>query len=288
MTYKEYDPDELRRLQLVSVEILQEFDRVCRKLDIPYFIYAGTALGAVRHKGFIPWDDDIDVGLLRSDYERFLKEAPREIGDRFEIANALLNPGFPACNANLSLRETYCVPEEFKRCPYQYKIGIGIYAFDKVTGDEAQLRKQCRSTWFWGRLAFLRATPSPHLTLKGWRRALVSAACHAAYGAMALINLSPQWIYRQWEKAATRFNGEESSLVADFTDRNPLDWSASFDELFPTKEVEFEGIKVMAANSDDSFLRRCYGDYMKLPPLEARKNHYPSLLTFEEGSRTSA
>ena len=75
--YKQYEnPEELRNIQLVQVDILREMDRVCQKLNIPYFLTGGTAIGAVRHGGFIPWDDDIDVVLLRDDYERFLAEAP--------------------------------------------------------------------------------------------------------------------------------------------------------------------------------------------------------------------
>ena len=68
MSFTEYeDKDELRKLQLVTTMVLGEFDRVCKQLSIPYFIYGGTAIGAVRHGGFIPWDDDIDVAMFRSD-----------------------------------------------------------------------------------------------------------------------------------------------------------------------------------------------------------------------------
>ena len=281
MTYKEYEnPEELRTLQLISVDLLKEFDRVCEILDIPYFLYSGTALGAVRHKGFIPWDDDIDLGMLRKDYDRFLSEAPKVVGDDYEVVNALSAPHFPACNANLSLRGTYCVPEEFANCPYQYAIGLGLYAFDYVVDDEKLFRRQCRRTWFWGRLSFLRATPKPHLSLRGWKRVLASAACYAAHGCMKLIHLSPQWIYMKWEKAATQYNDRGGDLVADFADRDPLTWSARIDELFPTKRVEFEGLILPTAREDDAMLTREYGDYMQLPPLDDRKNHYPSRLDF--------
>ena len=281
MTYKEYEnPEELRKLQLISTDILEEFDRVCGVLGIPYFIYAGTAIGAIRHKGFIPWDDDIDVGLLREDYNRFMAEAPGVLKEQFEILNPLVTPSFPACNANLSLKGTYCVPEEFKNCPFQYPIGIGVFAFDKVVDDPALLRRQCRRTWLWGRLSFLRATPSPHLSLTGWKRGLVLAACHIAYGAMKLFHVSPRWIYQRWEKAATLYNDRQSDLVADFMDKNPLQCSATLDELYPTKTIEFEGISVQTACDDDAFLRRIYGDYLVLPPVEERWNHYPSRLDF--------
>ena len=76
----QYNQDMLRRLQLTELEILKDIDRVCRAHGIAYWLDSGTALGAMRHGGFIPWDDDIDVGMPRGDYERFLEVAPEALG----------------------------------------------------------------------------------------------------------------------------------------------------------------------------------------------------------------
>ena len=84
----------------------------------------------------------------------------------------------------------------------------------------------------------------------------------------------------KWEKAATQYNDRGGDLVADFADRDPLTWSARIDELFPTKRVEFEGLILPTAREDDAMVTREYGDYMQLPPLDDRKNHYPSRLDF--------
>lgn len=105
MEYRQYeDPAVLRKLQLVSTRILGEFDRVCAKLDIPYFAYGGTAIGAVRHDGFIPWDDDVDVAMLRSDYERFLREAPEALASEYEIVDWHTDPFFLPATRTWPLR----------------------------------------------------------------------------------------------------------------------------------------------------------------------------------------
>ncbi len=247
-------------------------------LDIPYFIYGGTAIGAIRHGGFIPWDDDIDVGMLRPDYERFLAEAPAATGEDFVVINGGTDSFFPARNANLALRDTLCVPEEFDKCPFQYP--SGIYVFDKASENLRTEKKQMRGTWLWARLAFLRATPRPHLFVKGWKRALVSTACHVAYGAMSLFHVSPKWIYRRWEHAARLAENEQTDLWADFTDQRSLDWSLTRDDIFPLCDVTFEGLTVKLYKEYDKLLRKGYGDYVELPPEEDRKNHYPSKLDF--------
>ena len=82
MEYNELDVG-IRDVQMIQLEILLEFDRICRKNNIKYQLFAGTLLGAVRHKGFIPWDDDIDVCLLRDDYEKFLDVCLRDLDPGF-------------------------------------------------------------------------------------------------------------------------------------------------------------------------------------------------------------
>lgn len=162
MAFKEYeDPAELKRLQELSEMVLAEFDRACRTLGIPYVVYAGTALGAVRHGGFIPWNDDIDVAMPRRAYERFLAEAPAVLDGRFEIVNARTEPDFTSPYSYLALKGTLCVPDFYRTCPYAKPISIDVFPLDKVSNDPDTRRRQMRGTWIWGRLMFLRATPEP-------------------------------------------------------------------------------------------------------------------------------
>lgn len=281
MVFKEYeDPSELKRLQELSETVLAEFDRVCRELDIPYFAYAGTALGAVRHGGFIPWDDDIDVAMPRDAYERFLANAPALLDERFEVANTRTEPDFTSPYSYLTLKGTCCIPDFYRACPYKKPISIDVFPFDKVSNDPAVRKHQMRGTWLWGRLMFLRATPEPYLAFDGVKRTLVLAICRCAHGLLKLLGQTPRKLQRRWDAAARLAEHEDSDILADFSDRFPLAWSAREDELFPTVDMTFDSTIVKMPRAWDALLTRSYGDYRELPPIEQRKNHHPHRLDF--------
>ena len=82
---KQYEPQVLRKLQLAQCLIMEDFIKICEENNLDYFIFAGCAIGVERHGGFIPWDDDIDIGMLRADYERFKEIAINNYADRYEI-----------------------------------------------------------------------------------------------------------------------------------------------------------------------------------------------------------
>lgn len=129
----------MKRSWAASLEVLIELDRICKKHDIKYFLMYGSLLGAIRHEGFIPWDDDIDVGMLREDYNRFIAVAADEISEPFIIGNAASDSLLYPCR--MVNAESPCVEEWFLKrfhgCPYIS--GIDIFSLDNVTDDEKSL-----------------------------------------------------------------------------------------------------------------------------------------------------
>lgn len=281
LAFQEYEnPEELRKVQALSTKLLREFDRVCRELNIQYVVWAGTALGAVRHQGFIPWDDDVDVAMLRKDYERFNREAPAIISEEFEIVNMRTEPNFVSMVTYLTLRDTTFIPDFFEGCVYKKPLSIDIDILDNMPDDEKTYKRQSMRTWIWGRLLFVSTTPTPYVPFDGWKKKLVHSACRVARGTMKLVGLTPQKIQNHWDKAAQAFENKNTAKVADYADRNPAHWSATKDELFPAIDLPFENIIVKVPKEYDTILTRNYGDYMTLPPVEQRKNHRPSQLDF--------
>lgn len=277
--FKDYDdPALLRQVQIAETKLLKEFDRLCRELDIPYAIYGGTAIGAVRHKGFIPWDDDTDVCLPREDYERFLVEAPALMGEDFELHNLQLLDDFPYMYTKLILKGTKFVHEWAKDASYQLPLALDVFPLDNIAPDKATFRRQSRETWFWGRLLFLHGTPRPYLAVGGLLRPIIFAATTVIHHSLHLLGIKQKWIQKMWERSARRYEGMPASAMSDFTMMDPINWIVARDELFPTTDVPFEDIIVKLPNKYDTLLKRGYGDYMELPPVDQRKNHQPHIV----------
>lgn len=121
---------DLQQLHEIELEILLEFKRICEKHNLTYYLVAGTLLGAVRHKGFIPWDDDIDVAMPRKDYERFLKICQNELSSEYFLQTRKTDKQFFMYYAKLRRNGTFVKEESQKNCSFHKGIFIDIFVMD--------------------------------------------------------------------------------------------------------------------------------------------------------------
>lgn len=134
----------LRKVQIEQLELAKEIKRVCEILNIPYFLDAGTLLGAIRHEGFIPWDDDLDMGMLRSAYDKFLKEAPAVLGEEYFLQtwHSDLNYGLPF--AKLRKNNTVYKEEAAQNSGAHCGFYVDIFPYDVYPEDERKQQWQKR------------------------------------------------------------------------------------------------------------------------------------------------
>lgn len=126
-------PGYLRELQLIELEMLIELDRICRKHQIRYTLIGGTLLGAVRHKGFVPWDDDVDVAMLRADYDKFLRISKQEMDqDRFYFHDRFLSKGYRWSLGKMRRKNTAFVRTNTEFMPYEQGVWIDVLPLDYV------------------------------------------------------------------------------------------------------------------------------------------------------------
>ena len=278
---REYDDVTLKRLQSIELMIVNDFKKICRKHDISWFAFAGSGIGALRHKGFIPWDDDIDVGFLRDDYEKFLRVAREEMSDKYIVMDAEYDPNYPLMTARLMLKGTKFREGALKDVKCELGIFLDLYAFDQASDDPAQFKKQCKEAWFYSHLLILRSIPFPVLPVKGIKGKIIHGATAAIYGGLVLAHVSKPWLVKKAKAAATRFNNApKTKYINFFFDTKPDMCMYMYDEVFPLAELPFENIEMSFPHEQDRYLRSFYGDYMQLPPEDKRKNHFPYELDF--------
>lgn len=280
---KEYDDESLSRVQQAELEILKDFVALCEKNNITYFGIAGTGIGAIRHGGFIPWDDDIDVAMPREDYNRFVEIAKSEYMDRYYIMNGEEYENYPLLTTRWMMRGTRFVEETFKKIDCPLGIFLDIYPLDKIPDDDKLFRKQARQAFFYSKLLILRSIPFPILGFKGIRAKIVHAICGLVHIGLRVCRISKRKLYLKCVEISTKYNYLETSKRIDFL----CDTSAyinihNTEGMFPLEKIKFENIMLNFPGNIRENLTQAYGDYMQLPPVEKRKNHYPYILEFKK------
>ena len=139
MTYKEYDKETLDKLHQVEMEILDDFVKVCEKHKLRYFLTGGTMLGAVRHSGFIPWDDDVDIGMPREDYDKFIEIGDEALGDKYQLECFEHNKNYHLPFAKVVKKNTI-FDEGFDKLKYLKGIYIDIIPFENVDKIDKSLK----------------------------------------------------------------------------------------------------------------------------------------------------
>lgn len=275
-----YAPEDLQKTQEVLLDILEDVLRVCKENDIAIFAEGGTAIGAVRHGGFIPWDDDIDLWVLREDYEKLKKILPEQLNDKFGADDWINNKDFPAPNICVYAKGSVSVPIEMKDCKYRYGISLGIYPYDNIPDDDKLASAQMRGGWFWGKIHWLKMLPFPYLPYKGIKRTLIHTVCGIVHILLKLVPNS--FIVNQCEKRCRRYNDTKTTKMTIVMAGNPRRTIIQKDEIFPPVKFDFDRLSINLPSCYHELLTREYGDYMKMPPKDKQKNHYPCELKFPE------
>ena len=277
----EYDDETLHHVQQLELMILKDFINVCSEHNLTYFAYAGTGIGAVRHKGFIPWDDDIDLCIPSNDYHTLISVFEEKYSDRYEIMNADKDPKYPLSTTRIMIKGTQFCEEALKDLPLNLGIFLDIYPLETVSENDQEFRKQARRAWFWSHLRMLKLVPRPFILNNGWKSRIIKAVTYTAGTIISLLPISLKTCISQENKAKSLHSHEEPKRLAFMCDTNPYKSVWSYDEIFPLKQLDFEGMKVnFPANLHEHLTQFYDGDYMQLPPVEQRKNHYPARLDF--------
>ncbi len=276
-----YEPKTLRKIQLVETEMLKEFVKICKENNIDYFIAFGTVIGVLRHGGFIPWDDDIDLCMSRSDFERFCEIVSKPpYSERYEMISAANSDDFFMPEAHWQFKGTKFVDAPslvFKNPP---GIFLDFFVLDNLADDEKVAKKQKRDAYFWCKVMVIRAISKPIVPFKGVKGKIASVVLWCLHYLLKTLCISKRWIYNKYKEAATRFNNQKTKRVAIFRSSYIDKTILTQDDIYPLRDMKFEDVDVKIAHRYENTLEIVYGDYMRLPPAEKQHNHCPDVLDF--------
>jgi len=259
--FKDLSKEELRELQLKLTGILCEFDAFCKKHNLTYFLTAGTCLGAVRHKGFIPWDDDLDVCLPRPDYEKLTQLWNEEHPDgRYVLCRPSKNELTGVHITQIKDATTTCVypfSEKYEICQ---GIKIDVEPLDGAPSGKLAQLKQTFFANLYGLFAAQRVPTHYQPTWKKVVARIVLPVFKYKNFCYKVFNFS--------ERQVKKYNISESEYVK-------WNFGAIYqvykkDIFLPVKELEFEGRRFPVPNKYEEYLTMIYKDYMKLPPENKR------------------
>ena len=248
--------------------LLREFIRICEKLKLSYFAVQGTLLGAVRHGGFIPWDDDIDVGMLREDYELFLEKAPEHLPEYYFLQTFHSDPEYYHCFAKLrDCRTTFIENTAQKLRRMNQGIFIDIFPFDYY--PEKALSSQCfeiKKLMLRYRLRKEFYIPQDNVrNLPNMLRKILMKTASILYPSERTALEKSDRLYRSIQPGNLLVNNGSPWGKREIVERSWME---------QTRGLKFENMSIRVPMGYDAYLRHVYGDYMQLPPENERKPHH--------------
>lgn len=269
----------LRKLQLIQLDLLLELKKICKKTGISYFLVGGSMIGAVRHRGFIPWDDDIDVGMLREDYDKFLCACQNELSKEYRLYNWDTDADFPLPFSKLMVRGTKLREDISSNSSTCSEIFIDIFPLDAAPSFRMAQIMHGSIAVILKKALLIRMNYRLSEQTFGLQR-LLNKSLYAILKILT-IWISTQKLKNLYEWNAKRYDKNNTTYVVNIAGAysyiKELKKRYYFNDL---AEVYFEGENISIPTQYDLYLKEVYGNYMQLPSKECRVPRHTIFIDF--------
>ena len=272
MDYTNYNDETLHKIQELELMILKDFIAICEENNLEYFIYGGSALGAVRHGGFIPWDDDIDIIMFRKDYEKFKEITLAKPNKKYDFLTSKTKDYF-FLFSKIMLKDTVFEEWWVNQVDFNLGIYIDIFVLDNVPDNKLKRFihvKRCRILDKLPAISVVKFEDYPFI---------VQLLTNITHKVFKLLNIKRESLIAKTQKLLTKYNNQDCKYVCDISALNhPQIYKIA--DFKPHKKIKFENLEVTCPNNVDNILTQIYGNYMELPPESERYNHITKKIDF--------
>ena len=267
-------PEKFRALQLVQAEIMDDIHRICVKNNLKYYMIGGTALGAVRHKGFIPWDVDIDIAMPRESYEKFIKLADTELQSNLECHTYKTDKVFYSPHIIVTLKNSSIILRGVDPNITRWGIYVDILPLDQVPADKEEKKKHERMLNFIKQLKFYKDIGI--YDYNSWAIKFLKRTIKALLSCVSYYTLNSLQ-----QKIAMRYNSlPDTGEICSTLSHYKYEKLCMAKSIFGTPKLySFEGREYYGPENMESYLRNIFGDYMKLPPKELQEEMKKSVIS---------
>ncbi len=262
--------EKMKKIWAVNLDIYLEFVKICEKYNLRHYAYAGTLLGAIRHKGFVPWDDDMDVCMPRVDYERFLKVAPKELENPFFLQTPFSEQGYYRTMTRLSNIKTTRLLSYYRHSGMSHGLMLDIFPLDNC--NPATIDQEIKKILFFAKRCsqYMKRNDTEIMTPShfiSWKENMTDSPMEdwQAVQRIAMQELHEETDYFSMKVLVLPNNSGYNSPIKK-------EWFST------SQKVKFEGIEIQIPCGFDSFLTATYGNYMQFPPVEQRGTWHGGLV----------
>lgn len=275
--------EERKKLHECLIRMYCDIKFVCDKYNLSIVLGGGSALGAIRHKGFIPWDDDLDLNMPRKDYDKFLSVMKSELGNEYDFSAPCIE----------------CVDSPFlkiyKKDTVNYEVfgnnqyrGIWIDIFPMDTAPQYKIFQKTKGfivdTFYFLNVSLFISQKDNQLVKQAYKMSNRAWRYYMAKAIGFFCPINYKNFYSMFDRFVSNSNHGKYLTVA--TGRNKYAGECMMaSDLFPLREADFEGIKVNVYRNVEKYLENLYGDYMQIPPVEKRERHYTSKFFISDNIR---
>nr|WP_292741595.1 LicD family protein [Methanobrevibacter sp.] len=275
LKYNEYDDETLKHLQSLELMILKEFVKICEENDLTYYMYAGSLLGTIRHHGFIPWDDDLDVVMFRDDFEKFKEIFIANPHDKIKLLSCETEEDYFHLLSKLTLKDTLFEEKWVSQVNFHIGVNIDVFVLDDLSDNNFKRNYQLKKSFLYNKLLIMSKIKLDDLPF------LSKLITHTGYHILNLLGIKPRWLNKRCLNFLKKYKNPNCEFVFDISAT-----AEEYPQIFnkngfkKVKKAKFEDIEVNVPSNYDEILTSLYGDYMQLPPEEDRYNHITETLDF--------